>query len=56
METNRHWLDQRSVAHCYTLDRDNLLPRQSNVFAHGTIALNAQGLVVLASIVSTIAT
>ena len=55
MESNRHRFDEGGITWGDVLDGDDLLPRQGNIFAHGTIALHTKCLVVLAGIETSVA-
>ena len=53
VEAHTHRLDQRDVLRRQALGWNHLLPRYSDVFTHGTMALNAQRLIVLAGVETT---
>ena len=54
METDGHRLNQGSVLDGNRTDGDDFLPGNGDVFAHGTVALHAQRLVVLAGVVAAV--
>ena len=54
VETNAHRLDKCGVLDGNRANRDDLLPGYSDVLTHGTIALNAERLIVLAGIVTAV--
>ena len=50
MEAHTHGLDEGTGTRCEQSGRNHFLPRQYDIFTHGTIALHTQRLVMLAGI------
>ena len=55
MEAYAHGLDEGCFLGCQCACRDNLLPGEDDVLAHGSVALHSEGLIVLAGVDASVA-